>query len=56
MESWKKAVALGELGAAAIFVMKKRYPAGVLASGISVAVLASEYLEQFERVRQSLPD
>ena len=56
MDSWKKAVVLGAIGAAAIFFMKKRYPAGVMATGISLAVLASEYPEQFERVRQSLPD
>jgi hypothetical protein len=56
MESWKKAVVLGSIGAAAVLLMKKRYPAGVLATGIGLATLASEYPEQFERVRQSLPD
>jgi hypothetical protein len=56
MDSWKKAVVLGSIGAAAILFMKKRYPAGVLATGVGLAMLASEYPEQFERVRQSLPD
>ena len=36
--------------------MKKRYAAGVLASGAGLAVLASEYPEKFEQVRQALPD
>jgi hypothetical protein len=56
MESWKKAVVLGSIGAAALLFMKKRYPAGVLATGVSLAVVASAYPEKFEKVRQALPD
>ncbi len=56
MDSWKKAVVMGSIGAAAILFMKKRYPAGVLATGIGLAVLASEYPEKFEQVRRSLPE
>lgn len=56
MDSWKKALLLSSIGAAAILFMKKRYPAGVLATGISLAMLASEYPEQFESVRRSLPE
>lgn len=56
MDSWKKAVVLGSIGAAAILFMKKKYPAGVLATGVGLAVLASEYPEKFERVRRSLPE
>ncbi len=55
MESWKKAAVLGTIGAAAILFMKKRYPAGVLATGVGLALLASEYPEKFEKVRRSLP-
>jgi hypothetical protein len=56
MESWKRAVVAGSIGAAAILFMKKRYPAGVLATGVGLAVLASEYPEEFEKVRRALPD
>ena len=56
MESWKKAAILGSIGAAAILFMKKRYPAGVLATGVGLVVLASEYPEKFEKVRRSLPE
>ena len=56
MDSWKKAAVLGSIGAAALLFMKKRYAAGVLASGAGLAVLASEYPEKFERVRRSLPE
>jgi hypothetical protein len=56
MDAWKKAAVLGSIGAAAILFMKKRYPAGVLATGVGLAILASEYPEKFEQVRRSLPD
>jgi len=56
MESWKKAVVMGSIAGAAILFLKKRYPAGVLATGVGLAVLASEYPEKFEKVRQSLPE
>jgi hypothetical protein len=56
MESWKKAAILGSIGAAGILFMKKRYPAGVLATGVGLVVLASEYPEKFEKVRRVLPE
>jgi len=56
MDAWKKALLMASLSAAAVLFLKKRYPAGVFATGVSLAMLASEYPEQFERVRQSLPD
>jgi hypothetical protein len=55
MESWKKAVVAGSAGVATVLFLKKRYPAGVLAGGVALAVLASEYPEKFERVRRSMP-
>jgi hypothetical protein len=56
MDSWKKAAVVGSIGAATILFMKKRYPAGVLATGVGLAVLASEYPEKFEKVRRVLPE
>jgi hypothetical protein len=56
MEAWKKAVVAGSIGAATILFLKKKYPGGVLATGVGLAVLASEYPEKFEKVRRSLPD
>ena len=56
MDTWKKATVLASMGAGAILFMKRRYPAGVLATGVGLAVLASEYPDQFEKVRRSLPD
>ena len=56
MDGWKKAVVAGSIGAATVLFLKKKYPAGVLATGLGLAVLASEYPEKFEVVRRSLPD
>lgn len=56
MDGWKKALVMATIGGAALLFMKKRYPAGVLASGVGLALLASEYPEKFERVREVLPE
>jgi hypothetical protein len=56
MEGWKKALVAGSVGAATVLFLKKKYPAGVLATGMGLAVLASEFPEKFEKVRRSLPD
>ena len=56
MDGWKKAVVAGSIGAATVLFLKKKYPAGVLATGVGLAVLASEFPENFEKVRQALPD
>src|SRR6202142_3046905 len=56
MDGWKKAVVAGSIGAAAVLFLKKKYPAGVLATGGGLAGLASEYPEKFEKGKGALPD
>ncbi|MGA8442327.1 MAG: hypothetical protein WB762_17765 [Candidatus Sulfotelmatobacter sp.] len=56
MEGWKKAVVAASVGAATVLFVKKRYPAGVLAGGVALAMLAAEYPEKFENLRKQLPD
>ena len=56
MDSWKKAAIAGSVTAATILFLRKRHAAGVLASGVGLALLASEHPEKFEKVRCSLPD
>jgi hypothetical protein len=56
MDSWKKALVAGSIGAATIFFLKRRFPAGVLASGVALAIVAAEYPEKFDQVRRSLPE
>ena len=55
MENWKRAVVAASAGAAAILMLKGRRPAGVLVAGVGLAVLASEYPEKFERIREEIP-
>jgi hypothetical protein len=56
MEGWKKAVVAGSIGAATVLFLKKKYPAGVLATGVGLAVVVSEFPDKFEKVRRALPD
>jgi hypothetical protein len=55
MENWKRAVIAGSVGAAAMLLMKGKRPAAVLVGGVGLAVLASEYPNQFGRIREELP-
>jgi hypothetical protein len=55
MENWKRAVIAGSAAAAAVLVMKGRRPAAVLVGGVGLAVLASEYPDQFGKIREELP-
>ncbi|MFY9743784.1 MAG: hypothetical protein WA252_07450 [Candidatus Sulfotelmatobacter sp.] len=56
MNAWKKAVVAGSVGAATVLFLKSRYTAGVLATGVGLALLAAEYPEKFDKIRRSLPD
>ena len=55
MENWKRAVIVGTAGTAALLVVKGRRPAAVLVGSVGLAVLASEYPDQFVRIREELP-
>jgi hypothetical protein len=55
MENWKRAMIAGSAGAAAVLMLKGRRPAGVLAAGVGLAVLASEYPDAFTRIREEIP-
>jgi hypothetical protein len=55
MDNWKRAVIAGSAGAAAILMLKGKRPAGVLAAGVGLAVLASEYPEKFTQIREEIP-
>lgn len=55
MQNWKRAVIAGSVGTATILMLKGKRPAGVLVAGVGIAVLASEYPRQFERIREEIP-
>ncbi|HVO81079.1 MAG TPA: hypothetical protein VMT28_10130 [Terriglobales bacterium] len=56
MENWKRAVLGVSLGASAVLLLKRKWPAGIILAGVGLATLASEYPEEFARFRESLPD
>ena len=45
----------GSIGTSAILFVKGKGAAGVLAAGVGLAVLASEYPEKFDELREELP-
>ena len=55
MENWKRAVIVGSAGGATLLLLKGRRPAAVLVGGVGLAVLASEYPDEFEKIREELP-
>ena len=55
MDNWKRATIAGSVGVATILLLKGKRPAAVLAGGVGLAVLASEYPEKFTRIREELP-
>jgi hypothetical protein len=55
MENWKKAVLVGSAGAAAILLAKGKRPAGFLAAGVGLVLLASEYPRAFDQIANLTP-
>jgi len=55
MENWKRAVIVGSVGTAAMLLLKGKRPAAILVGGVGLAVLASEYPNQFDAIREELP-
>ena len=55
MENWKQAVIAGAVGTAAILALKGKGPAAFMVGSVGLAVLASEYPDQFVRIREELP-
>ena len=56
MQSWKKAVVFGSIGAGALLVLSGRRSVGMAVAAGGLAVLASEYPEKFEGVWENAPD
>ena len=55
MKNWKRAVIAGSVGTVTMLLLKGKRPAAVLVGGVGLAVLASEYPDQFVRIREELP-
>lgn len=56
MQSWKKALVFGAIGAGAVLVATGRRPLGIGFIAAGTAVLASEYPERFEAIWENAPE
>ena len=56
MENWKKALVAGTLGTGAIFLLTGKRALGLVLAGVGGAVLAAEYPEKVEEIRDNLPE
>ena len=56
MTNWKRAVIFGSLGVGVVLLIKGRRPAGVAATTVGLAVLASEYPDTFETIWENAPN
>jgi hypothetical protein len=56
MESWKMAVVVGALGTGAVLLLSGKKTAGIVFAGVGAAVLASEYPDKIEELKDRLPE
>lgn len=56
MRNWRKAVVIGSLSAGALMLIKGHRPAGIVLATVGLAVLATEYPAQFEKIWQEAPE
>ncbi len=56
METWKRLLLAGTIGASVVLFAKGKHGAGLLFGGLSLATLASEYPEEFARIRRRMPE
>ncbi len=56
MENWKIAVIAGALGTGAMLLLTGKKTAGIVLAGVGAAVLASEYPDKLEEIRDRLPE
>ena len=56
MKTWKRALMFGSLGAGAVLLLTRKGPAGIAAATVGLAILASEYPEQFDRLWEHAPE
>ena len=56
MQNWKKALIAGSATGATIMFLKRRPSAGLLLAGVAAGTIASEYPQEFKRLRKKLPD
>jgi hypothetical protein len=55
MENWKKALVAGTLGTGALFLLTGRRALGLVLAGVGGAVLAAEYPDKLDELRENFP-
>jgi hypothetical protein len=56
MENWKRALTAASAGLSVICFLKGKRTGGLVFAGVTLATLASEYPDEFRRIRARLPD
>jgi hypothetical protein len=56
MKTWKRALVFGSFGASAVLLLTRKRPAGIAAATVGLAILASEYPEQFDSLWEHAPE
>ncbi|HEX8814619.1 MAG TPA: hypothetical protein VF753_03885 [Terriglobales bacterium] len=56
MQNWKKALIAGSAAGATVMFAKRKNSLGLLLVGVAVGTVASEYPQEFKRLRRRLPD
>jgi len=56
MENWKRALVAAAAGASVILFVRRKTTAGMIAAGVGLAAVASEYPEKFDEIRERLPE
>jgi hypothetical protein len=56
MENWKKALVAGTLGTGVVLLLTGKRALGLVLAGVGGAVLAAEYPEKLEQLRENLPE
>ena len=56
MENWKIALVAGALGTGVMLLLTGKKTAGIVLAGVGAAVLASEYPDKLEEIKDRLPE
>ncbi len=56
MENWKKALVAGTLAGGAILALTGKRAAGLIVAGVGGALLAAEYPDKMQQVRDNFPE
>ena len=56
MENWKRGLLAGSAGLSVIFLLKGSKTGAMIFGGVALAALASEYPEEFRKIRSKMPE